>query len=305
MGSTGRIYTLLVALVIFWALNMPLAKIGLEYMPPFWLTAARLVIGAVSMLLFLGITQRLKLPKTKDWLFILSIGILQMGLFQILINCGMVYVDAGRATILVYSTPLWVTPLAVLFFGEKLTKLKLLGVILGITGIFVRFSPSSFSWSDPKILLGNGILLLASFCWAIAMMHSRYGKWHSSPLELVPWQLLVSTPLPLILAVTTEPFSHIHWNTSLVSIILYSGIIATAFGYWASITISKTLPVVTTSLAMLGVPILALIFSALIIAEVITSGDLLAMALIISGLICIILENKLSIRSTLPQEEET
>jgi drug/metabolite transporter (DMT)-like permease len=289
-----QLYALLVFLIIAWSLNTVFAKIGLQYMPPFWLTTSRLVVGTITAFILLGLSKRLVLPKRKDLPFIFSIGLLQMSLFQIFFNYGMVYVHAGRASILTYSTPLWVTPLAVFFFGEKMTLLKLLGFILGMAGIVVLFSPTSFDWSDPKILFGNGLLLLSALCWAAVMLHTRYGKWHSSPLELLPWQLLISCILPLFLALLTEPVSQIHWTNTLLFVIFFSGVIATALGYWISITISKALPVTTTSIALLSSPALTLIFSYFFIGEKLTVNNLTALFLIVGGLVCIALENKLT-----------
>jgi drug/metabolite transporter (DMT)-like permease len=287
-----RTYLLLVILVIIWALNVVFAKLGLNYMPPAWLTASRLVIGTVSAFILLIPLKRLKLPKRQDWPFIFSIGVLQIGIFQMFFNYGITEVNAGRASILTYSTPLWVTPIAILFFGEKLTRLKLLGLILGIAGIFVLFSPAHFDWSDKKVLIGNGFLLLASLCWAIAMLHSRYGKWHSSPLELLPWQLLIASILPCIIAPITEPWHLIQWHPVLIGVLLFSGILATALGYWMVVTVSKELPVITTSLALLSTPVLTLLFSVPILNEPLTANNLLSVMLIIAGLTCITLNNK-------------
>lgn len=288
-----RIYLLLGILVLFWSLNLIFTKVALVYMPPVWLTFVRFFIAVIALFAFLSFQGKLKLPNRRDLPMIFSIGILQMGIFQLLITYGLAFVDAGRASILIYSMPLWVTPLAIIFFQERLTKLKLLGLIAGIAGILVLFSPGSFDWSDKKVIIGNGLLLLGSVCWAIALLHSRYGKWHREPIDLIAWQLFIGAIPSLILAPLTESFSRIHWNWVLIATILYNGIIATAFGYWASITISRKLPAVTSSLSLLAVPVLSLFFSALFLGEKLTASDIIAAGLIIVGLVCIVLENRI------------
>ena len=287
-----RTYLLLVTLIVIWALNVVLAKFGLKYMPPAWLCASRLVIGTLATFILLLSLKRFTFPKLRDLPFIFTIGFLQIGLYQLFFNYGIAEVNAGRASILSYSTPLWVTPIAVLFFGEKLTPLKSLGFLLGIAGIFVLFNPAHFDWSNKKVLIGNGFLLLASLCWAIAMLHSRYGKWHSSPLELLPWQLLIASILPCIIAPITEPWHLIQWHPTLIAILLFSGVFATALGYWMMVTVSKELPVITTSLAMLSTPVLTLLFSVPILNESLTADNILSVSLIIAGLTCITLSPK-------------
>lgn len=300
--SSSRVYTLLIILVVIWALNVVFAKIGLQYMPPIWLTAARVVIGAATAFIFLGLKGLIRWPQKGDWPFIISIGLFQIGLFQIFFNYGMLTVHAGRASILTYATPLWVMPLAILFFGEKLTSFKLVGFLLGISGIIILFSPGSFDWHDTQVLEGNGFLLLASLTWALVMLHTRYGKWHSEALYLLPWQLLISTIPPLLCAPIFESFHTIQWNWILIAIILFSGILATAIGYWLCIVVSKNLPVVTTSLALLNVPVLTLLFSAWFLHEPLTANNLLAMVLIIAGLSCIAAESHFK-KKSLAQEK--
>ena len=70
--------------------------------------------------------------------------------------------------ILADSSPLWVLPGAVLLFGERLTRWKLPGMILGIGGLIVLLNPASIDWSNRNVLLGNFLLLIAAGVWAVA-----------------------------------------------------------------------------------------------------------------------------------------
>lgn len=284
-------YALLSFLVIFWSINIIFTKLALSYISPIYLSFFRLSIAGIAMFLFLSFRRRLVFPTLKDIPLILSIGLLQIGIFQILMNFGMFYVNAGRAAMIVYSTPLWVTPIAVLFFQEKLTFLKVLGLLLGLSGLFLLFSPMTFEWSDPKVMLGNGLLLLASLIWAGVMLHARFGKWHRPPLELAPWQLLVSL-VPIFFLMPTESYQAIQWNKELISILFYNSIFATAFGMWASTTVTKELPVTVTSLSLLGVPALSLILSVLLLGEQLTLWNSAAAFLIMCGVGCIGLDRK-------------
>ncbi len=284
-------YTLLSLLVVFWSTNIIFTKVALAFISPIYLTFFRLLIAALAMLLFLAWRRQLTLPSLKDLPLIFSIGLLQMGVFQILMTYGMSYVPAGRAAMLVYSTPLWATPIAILFFQEKLTPLKLLGLTLGLSGLFILFNPASFNWADPKVILGNGLLLLASFLWAGAMLHARFGKWHRSPLALAPWQLLISI-IPPLLFLPVESYQAIQWNTGILSILLYNSVIATAFGMWANSTVTKELPVAVTSLTLLTVPAFSLLLSAMLLGEAITPWNFMATLFIMGGVGCIGMDRK-------------
>ncbi len=289
--SHTRLYFLFAAIILIWGLSWPISKIGVGYIPPLWFAAARLTIGSISIFAFLLIKKQLVMPKLKDLPLIISLGLLQMGIFLALVNVGLYYTGAGHAAIIVYSTPLWVTPVAVLFFGEQLRPLKLMGLLLGLMGIFFLINPWELDWHNKQVVLGNSLLLLASICWASAMLITRYATWHNSALNLVPWQLLVGAVPVIIAALYLEPNPKIAWDFSLIAILLYIGILVTALGYWGTLIISKTLPVMTTSLCFLAAPVIGLLSSTYFLKEPLSYTLVCAMIFIIMGLICIALSN--------------
>ncbi len=279
-----RIYSLVFCLIIAWGLSWPISKIGLEYMPPSWYAAYRLLTGMISLFLIAAMTGNLVIPDKRDLPVIFVMGIIQMALFIVLITTGLHYVDPGRSAMLVYTTPLWVIPLAILFFNEKLTIHKFLGFVLGIVGIIILFSPWGMDWSDKIALFGNGLLLLAALTWAIAILCARNMKWYREPLELIPWQMALSLIPVFILAYFLHPHHLIQWNETLVGSLLFTGIFGTAFGFWGTLVVSKELPSITVSLCYLAIPVAGIIFSALIIHEPITYVMITAMMFILSGI---------------------
>jgi len=290
--SSSKIYLLLFLLILSWGFNWPVSKIALQYMPPLWFSATRLGIGTLTMFSIAIMLGKFIWPTKQDLKIILVIGILQIGLFMTLINLGLSHVAAGRSSVLVYTTPLWVVPISVFFFHEKTNLIKWLGFIFGLAGIAILFNPLAINWSNQQALIGNGALLLAALSWAISILCARYMRWPHSPLQLISWQLLMGTIPVILLAVLKQPHPYIIWNHSLMLTLLYGGIIATAFAYWGGVVVSKELPPVTSSLSLLGVPICGVISSALFLNEVITFSLVLAIAFILMGLICVIFDKR-------------
>lgn len=278
-----RIYLLLAAVIFVWGISWPINKIGIAYITPIWFVALRVSIGAITMFGVVIALKKLIIPTRRDLPIILVIGVLQITLFLLFISLGLVHVNAGRSAILVYTTPLWVMPIAVFVFKEKATGLKWLGFFLGISGVLILFNPTEMDWSNHEGIYGNAILFLASFCWAIAIICTRNMKWHHTPLELISWQLLLAA-IPLIMtACIMDPPSRFQINFTLLSCVLFTGTFATAFAYWAVVMISKELPSITVSLSFLAVPVIGLIGSAIFLHEVITPTIFIAMIAILSG----------------------
>ena len=128
----------------------------------------------------------------------------------------------------------------------------------------------------------------------MTMLHTRYATWHSSPLVLIPWQLMTAAIPLTLLAITFESTNQIHWNATSIPTVLYNAFIATGFAYWGIIYVGRRMPVVSISLWLLAVPVVGLISSAIILHEALTPSILVAMALIITGLACVALGNKTS-----------
>ena len=287
-------YLLFSALILFWALAWPLSKIGLAYMTPIWYATLRSGIGTLFVFAYLLAIKKLHRPRQKDIPQIFSIGIFQMGVFLMLIYYGLSFVEPGRSAIVAYTTPLWVTPIAYFIFKEELTTLKIAGFLSGLTGILILFSPWSFDWHNHDVLIGHACLITAAIVWAGVIIYTRHGKWHAKPIDLLPWQLLLSTVFTLICAFVFEPLPMDLLNNTLWATLVYNGVFASAFGYFASVSLAKALPMVTTTIGFLGVPVFGLLFSALMLHEAITLNLMIAGTLIIVGLVSVALSSKFS-----------
>lgn len=278
-----RALILLALLILVWGGNWPIMKIGLAHIQPLWFCTLRLALGLVSMVLILAPMGKLRLPPRGDWPVMVSLGLLNMALFMVLTNLALLVVPAGRSAILAYSTPLWVAPGAALFLGERLTRGRLAGLVLGLGGIVVLFNPLSFDWSDRAAVTGNLMLLAAALVWAAVILHIRGHRWHSSPLELVPWQMLIGLAPVAAAAALVEGAPAPDGSFELVWTLLYNGTLATAFAYWAAVTVNRLLPALTVSLSFLAVPAFGLVISSLLLGERLSLTNLGGLALIAGG----------------------
>jgi drug/metabolite transporter (DMT)-like permease len=206
-----------------------------------------------------------------------------MGAFLALVNIALLHVGAGRSAILAYTTPLWVTPAAIFLLGERLTGFKLLGLALGLGGVAVLFNPLGFNWSDPQVLIGNALLLLAALAWSVAILHVRGHAWDSSPLQLAPWQMVIAVPPLVLISWLTEDWSRIRWSGDLALVLAYNGPLATAFCFWAVVSVTRALPAITTSLSLLAVPVTGVAASALFLGEPLTPTLVAGLVLILAG----------------------
>ncbi len=281
--SSRRAWLLLCGLVLLWGGNWPVMKTGLAHAPPLTFAAMRMLTCVVTMFAVAWALKDLRLPARRDWPFLVSAGVLQMGVYIAMLTYGMQYVPAGRSSILAYTMPIWVVPGAILLLGERLNGWKGAGFLLGLCGLLVLFNPASFDWSDGKVLLGNALILGGAGIGGLVMLHIRGRTWSASPLSLAPWQFLVASAVILPLALLLEPAPRIVWDRELVWVIAYNGPLATALGLWAFVVISRALPAITASMGLLAVPVVGLLLSALMLGESITPTNALGLTLIVAS----------------------
>jgi drug/metabolite transporter (DMT)-like permease len=278
-------HLLVACLVVVWGCNWPINKIVLNHIPPLWFACLRVGTGGLTFFVMQAFgTKGIKLPARSDWAVVVSIGLCQVAAVMGLVQLGLANVPAGRSAILSYTTPLWVLPGSIMILGERPGLSKLTGLLLGIIGVAVMFSPFSFDLSDHSALIGNFYLMAAAALWAGAIIHVRAHRWTDTPWALAPWQMLVGLGPLVALAWLVEGRPPM-LTASLETIILvvYSGPLITAFPFWALITVSKNLPALTTSLTLLLVPVIGLLSSVLFLSEQVDVSLIVGLILIVGA----------------------
>jgi drug/metabolite transporter (DMT)-like permease len=277
--------TALFAVVVFaWGTTWPVMKLVVQHIPPLSMTALRSWIAAATVLPILLLQGNFIVPKRGDMGVVLSISLLHMVGFAALVAAGLQYVPAGKAIVLGYTTPLWVAIGARLFLGEAITKWRALGIVLGIGGLGVIFSPEVFDWTDTNTLIGCGFVLLGAACWAVSIVYVRSHRWLASPFQLLFWQVLIAAVVLSVMGLLVEGVPHPDWTPRLIALLLYASVVGTSIAYWAMSMVNRSLPAITTSLGVLATPLVGLATAALALGEPVEPSLLIATALILGGI---------------------
>ena len=112
----------------------------------------------------------------------------------------------------------------------------------------------------------------------------RGHKWHLTPLQLGPWQLLLATAVTLPFSIWVEDYRTPTWSIELCGLLLYGGAIGTALGLWSIASAIHRLGALSTSVGLLGGPIVALATSVMFLGEVLTLTLGTGLVLILGGI---------------------
>jgi drug/metabolite transporter (DMT)-like permease len=289
-SATGRAWLLLAALVIVWGCHWTVAKIGLETIPPFTYAMLRLLVAMAVLAALMHGAGRLRRPARADVPIVISYGLLAIAAGIAIMNLALPFVEAGRASILAYTLPLWVVPIVAVVARVTPTRPELVGLALGLIGLVLLLNPAAIDWSSPQVLLGCGLLLLGAVAGAAALVHVRAHRWQGTPFDVQVWQLLVAfVPLTVLaIVLEREEWAAIDPGIITVLIVLYSGALATAFAFWASQSIVRTLGPTTTSIGYLAVPVVGILTGALVLGEPFGLLDVLGLLVTSAGIVVVL-----------------
>ena len=176
-----------------------------------------------------------------------------------------------------------ISVLQLLLFRARPGRGELAGLVLGVGGILVLLNPTAIDWAYPGEVAGTLALLVSAVIWAGATIHVRHHRWTATPLDLQPWQLLVALVPLAILALLFEAGRSVHWDATTFAVLAFSGPLATAFAYWASQSITRSLGPLATATGFLAVPVVGLASGGLFLGEPLGIADLVGFGLILAG----------------------
>ena len=279
-GAGRRI--LLGLLIVCWAASWPVIKIGVAAVPPIWYACFRYAIATACLFTLVLARREAAFPARADWPLVAVSGVFQMAAYSALTACALTILPAGRASVLAFSTPIWVVPLAAWWLRERPSRRTLLGIGLGLLGVLAIAAPSLRAQVANQTL-AYAMLLGAAACWAISIVAVRAHRFTTSALALAPWQMLVAACLLVPIAIFVEGAPRLLQVSGAASL-AYVGPVATAFAYWAVVEAGRHFPASTMSMALLATPGLGILISALALGETVEASLLVGVVLIGVGI---------------------
>lgn len=261
------VIVMFVFVILAWGFTWVAMKVAVREVTPFWAIAMRTAMATVVLIPCALATGQLVRPTRNDWRIVLVVSLFHMSAFASMMTAGLTYVSAGRAIVLGYTTPLWVAPAAAFLLKERMHARKAIGIIIGLSGLFLLAGPGTTDWGNARAALGNGLPLLAAFFWAISIVYTRAHRWDATPFQLLSWQCLVATVVLIVVAFVVEGRPPMSIGSEAWLALAYNGVVGTVLGYWAIAIVSKALPATTVSLGLLATPVCGLVFAALTLGE--------------------------------------
>ena len=144
------------------------------------LAVLRWAIGFLFVLP-VALVLRVRWPPRSDWLGVASLGVCYFGLFFVLCNVAISYTTAARASLALSTLPLQTMIVGALLGIEPLSRRKILGVLIAMSGVFAALA-SGLSKAPVGAWRGELLMTAAVLCMAFYNVWSRPFMGRSSPL---------------------------------------------------------------------------------------------------------------------------
>ncbi len=275
--------------VVVWALAFPFIKIGLEELSFINLTIMRFFV-VCCILFFVLILQKKRFSKLqkKDILPIFLLGLLGVIAYHLGLNYGEQFISPGTASLIIATIPVQIVILAVIFLKEKITLIKLIGIIISLSGVVIISMWGKTGTSlEIDYIFGALAVLIAATTGAIYTIVGKKFLERYSGLSLTVYAMLLGS-IGLIPTINNSLFDQV----SKMSIngwfaVLFLGIFSTVIGYTIWYVALKIKNASEISIYLYAIPVLSTIFSYFMFGQEITLMFILGGALVIMGVVIV------------------
>jgi len=283
-GNT-RIVGIYILLCLIWGTTWVGIKASLESLTPFMSAGTRFILASLVIYLIMQLKKiRLQTDKLSMKLYFL------MGFFSFIIPFGLVYwaqqfVPSGLSAVL-FAVYLFFVAIFSYFRipEEKIGFIKVIGIIIGFTGIIVIFS-DSFGEDLSDYILGMIAIVLSGTMQAnIAVTLKKSGKHlNSLSMNLVP--MLLAGFFMTLFSFLWEDISSNVLDLNAVLSVSYLAVLGSVVTFTSFYWLLKRVNVIILSLIAFITPIVALIAGWIFYNEQLTTKHFIGSGLVLFGLL--------------------
>jgi drug/metabolite transporter (DMT)-like permease len=246
------------------------------------------MIGGLAAIALIAKLQRasLRIPPGQV-LTVVKLAIPNMLIWHSCIIIGVKMLSSGRAAILGYTMPVWAVLSGLLFFGDRIHRRALLGILLAMLGAGLLLSSEFAHIAGQPI--GTLFALTAAAAWGFGTVLMKRTKLDMPTISLTFWMLTLTTSVMCLLSVLFERSQWVMPNAVTWAGIIYNAVIIFAYAHVVWFRLARLLPPVVSSLSVMLIPVLGTFSGAWMLGETPQWQDYVAMLLILGAMSTVML----------------
>ncbi len=193
-ATFGLIDLMLLGMAFIWGVNFSVVKVSLVEMSPLAFNSLRFTLASALTLGALRLVEGDIGFARKDWWRLLGLGIIGNTCYQLFFINGVNLTTAGNSSLILASTPIFVSIIGTIVGLERLGKRAWLGIFLSFLGIaaIVFCSGQDLSLAGGTTL-GDLLILGAAMCWSVYTVLAKPFMERYSPLKMTALAMVSGT----------------------------------------------------------------------------------------------------------------
>src|SRR6478609_103822 len=174
-AAPALVWTAILILYVVWGSTYLGIRVAVETIPPFVLAASRFILAGSIMLVAVSLIRRgtLSMPTRRQWRDALIVGTCLMGGGMGAVAWGEQTVPSGITGVLIAMMPVWVAVFGRVFYGERLPRVAIVGIVTGMAGV-VLLVGQSIAVDRSLDPAGVAALILSPMAWAAGSLFAAH-----------------------------------------------------------------------------------------------------------------------------------
>ena len=259
-------------------------RVALETIPPLLMAGFRWIAAGSIILAILKVRGE-TIPPQRDWPALLLLGILLLGFGNGFVVWAEQSVPSGLTAVLVASAPFWMVGVErFMKQSDHLSGRRIVGLIIGFTGIVLLVWPELGLDSRRSFVVGVAATQMACLGWAIGSSFSRRRHANENVLAAASLQMLFGGGCLLAAGLLRGEWGTLAFTPRTAVALAYLIVVGSIAGFSAYAYALKYLPVATVSLYAYINPIIAVLLGTLILGEPLSPRLAVAGAIVLIGM---------------------
>lgn len=276
----------LVLASVIWGTSFVSVKIGVEHVDPFLFSILRFLFGSLALILVLVLLKRIDTRLFKDKV-IWGIALINAVALEFQ-HLGMTMTSATNAVLLVDIDVVFVALLAAIVLSEKITGKVMLGLLLGMIGVFIITTNGDLTSVFSGSFVGNAMVFFGGVLWAFYIVYQKKVLVRESDVLQVTGVVVLETTIFLLPMTLLFAGSYAVDSVGWLSV-LYTGVLCTGLAFLFYNIGLKAISATVSSIILLLEIVFAMLFAFLVLGEsptVVTAmgGALIVLAIIVISL---------------------
>ncbi|WP_407523828.1 DMT family transporter [Lacibacter sp. MH-610] len=280
-----KAYGAVLAANLLFGINFSIVKlISPKLIPPFGLNFIRVAVTVVLFWLLFTFKPGKAGIRKKDIPRFLLCAITGVAINQLLFIKGLTLTTPVHAALLILITPVFILITAVVTGSERLSHLKLAGLLLGIGGSVLLILSKESSAIGSNLLWGDILVVINAISYAFYFLLVKPLMQQYTALQVIRW--VFTFGLILIIPFCWQQFVAVNWglfDTGAWLALAFVVLGATFFAYLFTVYGLQHLSASATGAFIYLQPIFSSAFSFLVFGEVLTASKIVAAVLIFTG----------------------